>query len=161
MSDRFNSDRAGPRSEPAPSSAKASRPASVRFSAPPSARTRKRIVVVDDSAICLEATAMMLEEAGYEVVTVDSPFALSSTMTREAPDLVLVDIGMPGLAGDKLVEITLRNQERGRLCAIVLHSDRPEHDLLGLARACGASGYIRKTSDGRTLAREIERILAR
>jgi DNA-binding response OmpR family regulator len=115
--------------------------------------------VVDDSHVCLEATAMMLEDAGYEVVTVDSPFALSSALTRELPDLVLVDIGMPGLSGDKLVEITVRNQSAGRSCAIVLHSDRPESDLRSVARSCGAAGYIRKTSDGAQLAREVERLL--
>lgn len=101
---------------------------------------------------------MMLEDAGYEVVTVDSPFALSSAMTRDLPDLVLVDVTMPGLSGDKVVEITMRNRT-DRAPVIVLHSDRSEHELRDLARSSGASGYIRKTSDASQFARDIARYL--
>jgi CheY-like chemotaxis protein len=126
---------------------------------PQPARPARRILVVDDSQICLEATAMMLEDAGCTVVTVDSPFALSSALVREQPDLVLVDVTMPGLTGDKLVEITLRNRTGGRAPVIVLHSDRSEAELRALARSCGAAGFIRKTSDQQTLAREIDRYL--
>jgi CheY-like chemotaxis protein len=127
--------------------------------APAAATTKARVLVVDDSAICLDATAMMLEDAGYEVSTVDTPFGLSSALTRDVPDLVLVDVGMPGLTGDKLVQITLRNRNDPRPCAIVLHSDRSEHELRELVRASGAAGYIRKTSDAAQLAREVERYL--
>jgi CheY-like chemotaxis protein len=118
-----------------------------------------RVMVVDDSQICLDATAMMLEEAGYAVVTVESPFGLSSALTREQPDVVLVDVTMPGLSGDKLVEITLRNRAGQRRPLILLYSDRSEHDLRDLAASCGAAGSIRKTSDAQVLTRELQRYL--
>lgn len=59
----------------------------------------------------------MLEEAGYVVITVESPFGLSSALTREQPDVVLVDVTMPGLSGDKLVEITLRKTSDAQVLA--------------------------------------------
>lgn len=158
MSDKARPESVTTRSEAPPSSPRrlSSRP---RPSEPTSRpRSRARILVVDDSAICLEATAMMLEDSGYEVVTIDSPFALSSALAREGPDLVLIDVTMPGLSGDKLVEIAVRNRGE-RTPVIVLHSDRSEHELRDLARGCGAAGFVRKTSDAEQLTREIDRFL--
>lgn len=125
----------------------------------PAARPRARVLVVDDSAICLEATAIMLEDLGYAAIAVDSPFALAAMVAREAPDLVLVDVSTPGLSGDKLVEIVLRQRGEGRPAVIVLHSDRSDHELGALARSSGAAGYIRKTADADRFARELERYL--
>jgi CheY-like chemotaxis protein len=126
---------------------------------PTSLRATPRILVVDDSPICLDMMSLILEEGGYEVFTVGSPFALSSALTQHAPDLVLVDVNMPGLSGDKLVEITLRNRPGNRTCPIVLHSDKPDIELLALAESSGAAGYIRKTSDAEVVLREVRRFL--
>lgn len=152
--------------EPPPSSQRS--PSSVsgirlrRSVAPPvrpaRARQKRRIALLDDSPICRAAITMMLEEAGYEVLAIDSPFALGPTIARDAPDLVLVDVVMPALAGDKLVELTLRDPA-ARDALIVLHSERPEPVLATLARSCGAAGFIRKTSETRLLVDAIERIL--
>ena len=123
------------------------------------ARETPRILVVDDSPICLDMMSLILEEGGYEVFTVGSPFALSSALTQHAPDLVLVDVNMPGLSGDKLVEITLRNRPANRVCPIVLHSDKSDMELLALAETSGAAGYIRKTSDAEVVLRQVRRFL--
>jgi two-component system chemotaxis response regulator CheY len=93
------------------------------------------------------------------VVTVSSPFGLSSALLREQPDLALVDITMPGLQGDKLVEIVMRHHDRTRQCPIVLYSDRPSDQLQALAKSCGAAGFIRKTGDEALLARSVRRFL--
>jgi twitching motility two-component system response regulator PilG len=134
---------------------------------PPSARPgprarggTPRVLVVDDSQICLDMMAMVLEEGGYEVVTLSSPFALSSAMSEHDPDLVLVDVAMPGLPGDKLVEITMRNRRAGRGCPIVLHSDRTDAELEYLVQTSGASGHLRKTSDSEAILRGIARFVA-
>ncbi len=122
-------------------------------------RDRPLILMVDDSSICLEAAAMMLEDGGFDVLTVDSPFKLSSELDRQDPDLVLVDVGMPGLSGDKLVEMTRRTHAGGKRCPIVLYSDRSLRELRQLAEECGASGAIPKSADAATLLREVQRFL--
>jgi DNA-binding response OmpR family regulator len=103
--------------------------------------------------------SLALEEGGYEVITVDSPFALSSALSAQDPDLVLVDVGMPGLPGDKLVEITMRNRRSSRGCPIVLHSDRPDDELSRLVEVSGAAGFIRKTSDVEVILKQVRRFL--
>jgi CheY-like chemotaxis protein len=118
---------------------------------------RRKILIVDDSEIVREMVKMMLEDGGYDVVTVDSPFGFNSALRREQPDLVLVDVSMPALKGDKLVEIALRNELHH--CPIVLFSDRPESDLQKLTRASGAAGYICKTDDAQLLLTSVAKFL--
>jgi DNA-binding NarL/FixJ family response regulator len=123
------------------------------------ARDRGKILVVDDSELVRESVAMMLEERGFQVVEVAGVFALPQCVAREAPDLILMDVSMPALSGDKAVEIAKRNQSTS--CPIVLFSDRNSEELQRLAQRCGAAGFIRKTGNGDELALAVEKALAR
>ena len=119
---------------------------------------RRKIILIDDSEIVREMLRAQLEDQGYEVITLDNQFSLSQVLGKEKPDLVLVDVGMPALAGDVLVRIT--NGYKGlHKCPMVLFSDRSTNELSLLARDCGAAGFIRKTSDSQLLARSIEKFL--
>jgi CheY-like chemotaxis protein len=117
------------------------------------------ILVVDDSEICREAVRATLEERGYRVVTVDGPIGFCSILSRERPDLVLLDVLMPALRGDQLVVIT--RQFRLHRCPLVLFSSLPRDELRRLAGVCGAAGYITKTEDKGALVRAVESFLRR
>ena len=120
------------------------------------------VLLVDDEPAWLKSLSLTLKGcAGLtNITTCQDSREVMALLDRGEIGLVLLDLTMPGLSGDKLVEITLRNQAEDRSCAIVLHSDRPDHDLVGLVRSCGATGYIRKTSDALFFAREVGRLLA-
>lgn len=120
---------------------------------------KRRILLVDDSEIVRELVKATLEDAGYEVHTHASPFGFSSTVMRGTPDLVLLDVNMPALSGDKLAEIAVRNQLVGPHCPLLLFSDRPPHELAALAARCGANGYIHKTNDSQALIQAVGRYL--
>ena len=117
--------------------------------------TRAKILVVDDSEIVLEMISLLLEDHGFEVMTLSDPAGLDETLTREEPDLVLLDVGLEGARGDELVG---RAAERTD-APIVLLSDRDEAELAELVRRSGASGFIRKTDSGDVLAAEVSRFL--
>jgi len=119
---------------------------------------RQRILLVDDSEVVREMVKSVLEEAGFEVSTHPSPFGFSRSVMRDHLDLVLMDVSMPALNGDKLVEIAIRNGFAK--CPIVLFSDRPPHELAMLARRCGADGYIAKTQDARALVQAVTRFIS-
>lgn len=120
-------------------------------------RRRTKVLVVDDSEIIREATRTVLEEEGFEVIGLDSPTGFSRTLVQEKPDLVLMDVSMPTLNGDKLVEIALRSGLHH--CPIVLFSDRPDVELARLVEECGATGYIRKSLDLTLLSLKLRRFL--
>ena len=117
----------------------------------------QKILVVDDSDLVRDVTRMMLEEYGYEVVTLDSGLGLSRALGREKPDLVLVDVSMPALSGNQIVDVA--RQHKLHRCPMVLFSDRPASELSLLAKQCGAAGFIQKTSNAKTLAQSVERFL--
>jgi DNA-binding NarL/FixJ family response regulator len=117
-------------------------------------------LLVDDSEIVRELVKATLEAAGYEVQTHGSPFGFSSSLMRQNPDLVLLDVNMPALSGDKLAEIAVKNRLAGGPgCPLLLFSDRPPHELARLAARCGANGYIHKTNDSEALIQAVNRYL--
>ena len=124
--------------------------------------TAKRItvLVVDDSAICRETARLMLGELGFHVLTLDTPLGFSGTVLKLRPDVALVDVGMPGLQGNQLVEIANRHGA-GAICPVILFSDRKRVELEALASTCGAAGAINKSDNWPGIARELHLIIRR
>lgn len=67
-------------------------------------KQKQRALVVDDSPDVTEMLAMLLRYAGYDVVTVFSAPDALETAQREQFDVVVSDIGMPGMNGYELAE---------------------------------------------------------
>lgn len=121
---------------------------------------KHHIVVVDDSEFCREVARLNLEEAGFEVTTLSSPIGFSQKLMQAQPSLALVDFSMPGLKGDQLIQIAQRAL-KGALCPVVLFSDQPERALAGIAKSCGADGYICKSDDWAGIIRSIQAFIVR
>lgn len=65
---------------------------------------RLRVLVVDDNADAAETLAMLLKHWGHDVkLAVDGPTALE-TVAAQHPDVVLLDIGLPGMSGYEVAE---------------------------------------------------------
>lgn len=64
----------------------------------------KSILVVDDEARIRELFADELEDAGYKVVTADTADEAISMMSFGKPDLLILDIRMPGKTGLEMIE---------------------------------------------------------
>ena len=119
---------------------------------------RQKVMIVDDSPVCVEVTSLILRKAGYAVVSVYSPIGFVNLLRRELPDLVLVDVAMPAMSGPKLVELAKKKKPPN--CSIVLFSDRPLDELERFVLECGADGYIPKSADGPTLTKAAAKFIA-
>lgn len=108
----------------------------------PKKSKKKTIVVVDDSEVALAVAHEALSEAGYNVLIEETPFELGDVIKKHEPDLVLVDIGMPLLSGDKLIEVIARHGLEKK--KIVLYSARPKPELAKIAKSLGVAGFIEK-----------------
>jgi DNA-binding NarL/FixJ family response regulator len=98
-----------------------------------------RVVTVDDQPqFHAAAEAVVARTPGFELVgeVRDGPAALRA-MPALDPDLVIVDVRMPGMDGLEVVE-RLRAQDTSRV--IVLATDSPDPH----ARECGAAALVRK-----------------
>jgi len=117
-----------------------------------------RIVIADDEAVIRMGLRAMLEERGYRVVgEAGDGRRLLELVERLRPDLVFLDIKMPGLDGLAAAE---RLAETHRLPVIVLTA-YGERDLVERARQAGVMGYLMKPLREADLQPAIEVALAR
>lgn len=117
-----------------------------------------KILVVDDSPILLESTALALEDAGHEVLTLDNPLSVAAVVRKERPTLMLIDLNMPTLTGDMVARI-VSDYGVAKEMKVVLYSDVDERELAQRASACGATGFIPKRFMGAQLAEQVGRFL--
>ena len=101
-----------------------------------------RVVLADDHAFFRDGLARILSSAGIEVVTqVSNGEAAVQAAVEHAPDVVVMDLRMPGLSG---LEATRQLQQRAPACRVlVLTVSESEADVID-AVVAGATGYVLK-----------------
>ena len=120
-----------------------------------SAFRRPRVFVVDDHALVRSGVRSELGD-GVEVVGEASEVDAAVEMIRErGPDVVLVDVHMPGGGGRAVIEAVRRTHPGVRFLALSV-SDAPE-DVIAVMRA-GARGYVTKTISGPDLTDAVRRV---
>lgn len=117
------------------------------------AARRPKVLVVDDNEVARAVVRDSLETGGFDVVELDNPVGMSSVVSSEKPDVVLMDVEMPAIEGDKAAEILLKH--RLHECKVLLYSAKPAEELEQLARACGAAGFVSKSVTDYALASAI------
>ena len=117
----------------------------------------KNILIVDDDALMRRSLAYNLEQAGYRAVSAASAEDALGIVQRARPDLVLLDIGLPGMDG---LDAVRRFKEQYDLPVIFLTARRRELDeVLGLE--LGADDYVTKPFDFDVLLAHIRAVLRR
>ncbi len=106
-------------------------------------KNKKKIMIIDDNTLFLFFTKELLEAEGYEVITYDRGLGATNLIKTIQPDMVLLDINMPGLPGDALASI-LHSNERVRDIPVVFHSSNNEDSLRKAVAEHKARGYICK-----------------
>ena len=106
-------------------------------------KTGKKILVVDDDKKHLIAVKEILEVEGHDVYTHDQAFGSTALAITLNPDLILLDINMPGLSGDALSKI-MRSHFSILKTPIVFYSSNDEDSLRQMVRLHQVRGYICK-----------------
>lgn len=104
---------------------------------------KKRILLIDDDIAHLASTRGILEDEGYEVFAHTQAFGATNLTRQLRPDLILLDVNMPGLSGDNLLAVLRANRET-RAVPVMFYSSNDEDALRGSVRRLGADGYISK-----------------
>jgi len=102
-----------------------------------------RVLVIDDSPMLVELTVRALTAAGYQASGAQDLASLDQKLSEGPFALILMDVNMPEMFGDDVVEY-LRRQKKVT-SKLVLYSDISEEELAGKTRASGADGYILKS----------------
>jgi twitching motility two-component system response regulator PilH len=117
--------------------------------------TIKRIMVVDDSATDRTFIEGMLKKRGYEVLTVHGGESAVERSKAEQPDLILMDVVMPGLNGFQATRAIARDEKTKHIPIIICTSKNQESDRIWGLRQ-GARDYISKPIDERQLFEKIK-----
>ena len=120
--------------------------------------SRGRILVIDNEPDILEVVSIYFDEGGYEVITAPDGTEGLALAEQHHPDVVLLDIRMPGLSG--LDVLSLMRMRWPRLPVIMLTAVVDVELAKGTLRR-GSFDYVRKPFDLHHLHRRVAAALAR
>ncbi len=111
------------------------------------AENKKKILVVDDDEMHLQIARELIQDDQFEVITHLNGFGVMDRVKTLHPDLVLIDINMPGLSGDRLA-VMFRSGDETSHIPIVFYSSNDENALREIVSTCDVKGYICKGDHG-------------
>ena len=125
----------------------------------PSGKTMK-VLVVDDEELVRKMVTLWFEREGFSVITADNGTEGLRLAIEEKPDVVLLDIMMPGLHGFEVCK-KIREQPQLSKTIIIMTSARSYKPDLDKAKELGADDYVIKPSDSGNLLQTVNKHLAK
>ena len=125
---------------------------------PTNQHTTGRILVVDDEPSIVDAVATALRYEGYEVEEASNGRDALAAVTREEPDLVVLDWMLPDIPG---IEVGKRMRERGFKTAILFLTAKDAVEDKVEALRAGGDDYVTKPFSPRELAARVRSVLRR
>ena len=117
-----------------------------------------RILIVEDSPDNMKLVRTLLTLKGHEVTGLSGGTGLLETIALSVPDLVLMDIQLPGKDGFALLEEIRQSPHKGlRVLALTAHAMSGDKER---ALQAGFDGYITKPIDIRNFPDQVGRALA-
>jgi len=114
-----------------------------------------RILVADDDASVLQTVAWVLKEQGYEVSAAHGGQALFERLERDAPDLLLLDVALPGADNYQTLE-RIKSDDRWRDLPVLMVSSLPPDEAAVRTLGLGAADFVRKPVRVRELLARIQ-----
>jgi DNA-binding response OmpR family regulator len=116
-----------------------------------------KLLLVDDDADLLAVTAFALQQAGFLVVKASTCPAALNAFREEQPDLVILDVNLPGGSGFEVCT-AIRRESRAPIMMLTVRGE--EQDLVH-ALDLGADDYLTKPFSPRTLIARVKALLRR
>lgn len=119
-----------------------------------------RVLVVNDEAEFLKITKINLEETGrFEVKTLIGAKGLIETVHIFKPDVIVLDLIMPGIGGLEACDILNNDPEGQKIPIVVLSALEKDSDKLAAYKK-GVVDYLVKPVEKRELIAKIEKVIA-
>ncbi len=117
-----------------------------------------RILVVDDNPINLKLATDLLEWSGYQVAQAMDAEQAQRSISQSLPDLILMDIELPGMDGLTLTRKLKADDATKHICIVALTAFAMKGDQ-AKALAAGCQGYISKPIDTRHLPQLVSQLI--
>ena len=120
----------------------------------------EKILVIEDDPIALRFTRYTLEQEGYQVVTAPNGSEGLRKAWKEEPDLIILDVMLPGIDGFEICHRLRAEPQTARLPILMLTAKAQEVDkATGLKM--GADDYLIKPVDPSDITSTVENLLTR
>lgn len=112
----------------------------------------KTILIADDEEDIRITIKTILESEGYKVIEAKNGTACLKTIKEKKPDLVLLDIMMPGTPSEEIIQ-------KAKSAKIVYFSAKTvtDEDIKELTKPTNVKGFIKKPFDVKSLVKEIKK----
>lgn len=120
---------------------------------------KQRILIVENEADFAELLAYSLTRDGYEVITAPDGETGIERVGAEQPDLVLLDLNLPGLDGLAVCEL-MRRQRRTERIPVIMMTGWSSPNARAIGEHLGASDYLTKPFSLRDLKQSIANVFA-
>jgi two-component system, cell cycle response regulator DivK len=117
--------------------------------------TPKTVLIVEDQLEIRAIHSAFLQHHGYRVFAVDNGLAGVECARREHPDVILMDISMPGMDGLSATRCLKEDPDTGRIPVVIITA-HPYGSVGRRARDAGCDGWLNKPLDPRRLLQEVE-----
>ncbi len=114
------------------------------------------ILVVEDDNTIRELVEMILSQAGYQVTTAEDGREGLELLRRARPDLILLDIAMPGIDG---LEVLNRIRQRGFSMPVLMMTANSSAQVVRDVMALGGNGYLLKPFEPEELVARVKKAL--
>jgi CheY-like chemotaxis protein len=121
-----------------------------------SARSRIRVLLIDDDESTLELTALLLERRGFDVLAANDVETAFDLVLADTPDVAVTDLEMPGLDG---FDFRHAIELSGAPIPVLAVSGAADHRTLARARIAGFQAVLMKPCPSETLAAALYRSL--
>ena len=118
----------------------------------------KKILVIEDNPSALRLTVYTLEKKGCQVITASDGLGGLRKARDEHPDLIILDIMLPGLDGYEVCR-QLRQKPETATLPILLLSAKAHQDDKDIGLRVGANDYLTKPVDPSTIVAKVETLL--
>ena len=116
----------------------------------------RKVLIVEDDPDQAAALRVHLETSGYTVVTASETGSAVPTAARENPDVILLDLGLPGGGGLTVLARIRSTLETSQIPVIVISGSDLDPEWVF---ASGAQGFFEKPADAAVVIRTIEKVL--
>jgi len=124
---------------------------------PGSAGTKRRVLIVDDNCDLAETAAALLSASGHDVRTASDGVSAVATAIEYRPDVVLLDIGLPGMSGYDVARQLRASEQKHSMLLVALTGYGQDADRQR-AREAGFDHHVVKPLEPATLERIVESI---
>ena len=119
---------------------------------------KKRILIVEDHENLLQLQSILLSAKGYEVVGAKDGREAINVIDTVPPDLVVLDIGLPGVDGYEVCRHIKARPETRHIPVVVITARKSREDLQKIDEA-GADWYIPKPFKAAMVMETVQRFL--